>query len=326
MYFSGVSLNHHIFLNATFSRYYFLNSGFRIAYKKLTGKAIKLKKYAGKALIDVYAANDLIKQKILEGKPFMAGRYGASELNCVTSVMAYEKNIQKQVNQHYINSFCTAAGFFPNTKEHAIKFTNMLLELSKEADLIGIWRILMEDYIIKYYAPNSTLTLPRALEPFHFENPWSKALEGKKVLVIHPFEKSIISQYEKRKLLFKNKDVLPDFELKTIKAVQTIAGTKSEFETWFDALDFMYNKALETDFDVAIIGAGAYGFPLAAMLKKAGKQAIHMGGITQILFGIKGKRWDEHPAVASLFNEHWVKPDPSEIPQKASLVEGGCYW
>ena len=31
---------------------------------------------------------------------------------------------------------------------------------------------------------------------------------------------------------------------------------------------------------------------VSARLKKAGKKTIHLGGSTQILFGIKGKRWD----------------------------------
>ena len=84
----------------------------------------------------------------------------------------------------------------------------------------------------------------------------------------------------------------------------------------------------EIDFDIAIIGCGAYGMPLAAMLKKAGKQAIHLGGATQLLFGIKGRRWEEnYPSkIATFFNEYWVYPAESEKPKNASTVEMGCYW
>lgn len=97
--------------------------------------------------------------------------------------------------------------------------------------------------------------------------------------------------------MFDNPDILPEFELKTLKAVQTLAGEKEDrFKTWFEALNYMYTEAMKIDFDIAIIGCGAYGMPLASMLKEAGKKAIHMGGVTQILFGIKGKRWEEEPA------------------------------
>ena len=103
--------------------------------------------------------------------------------------------------------------------------------------------------------------------------------------------------------------MLPDFELKTIKAVQTIAGQKSEFETWFDALESMKDQISKTDFDIAIIGCGAYGFPLASYVKDLGKQAIHLGGVTQLLFGIKGKRWEEWEHYTELRKnngENWI--------------------
>jgi hypothetical protein len=68
------------------------------------------------------------------------------------------------------------------------------------------------------------------------------------------------------------------------------------------------------------------GFPLAAHVKRMGKKAIHMGGATQILFGIKGKRWDTHPVIGAMYNEHWVRPALEDVPQQANKVEGGCYW
>lgn len=88
----------------------------------------------------------------------------------------------------------------------------------------------------------------------------------------------------------------------------------------------MYGKALKIDFDLAIIGCGAYGFPLAAKLKRAGKQVIHMGGATQISFGIKGRRWVENPRAEVKFNDAWVYPLKSETPQNCNAVEEHCYW
>ena len=91
----------------------------------------------------------------------------------------------------------------------------------------------------------------------------------------------------------------------------------------------MYQEAMKTDFDIAIIGCGAYGLPLAAKIKKAGKQAIHLAGATQLMFGIKGKRWEENEAFAYVrkwFNESWVYPAEEDIIQNANRVENGCYW
>ena len=89
----------------------------------------------------------------------------------------------------------------------------------------------------------------------------------------------------------------------------------------------MYAEVSRQDFDVAIIGAGAYGMPLANFIKiKLGKTAIHMGGATQLLFGIKGKRWENHDRISKLFNEYWKYPLLSEIPENHKKVEDGCYW
>ena len=111
-----------------------------------------------------------------------------------------------------------------------------------------------------------------------------------------------------------------------IKSVQSNANVKPQYETWFDALDNMQNEILKKDFDIAIIGAGAYGLPLAAFVKGIGKQAIHMGGATQILFGIKGTRWDTIPEINKYYNEFWTRPSEQETPKDYKIVEGGSYW
>ena len=53
---------------------------------------------------------------------------------------------------------------------------------------------------------------------------------------------------------FKKNNLLPKFELKTIKAVQTSANEKCEFKTWFEALDSMKQQMDKIDYDIALIG------------------------------------------------------------------------
>jgi hypothetical protein len=162
------------------------------------------------------------------------------------------------------------------------------------------------------------------MEPYHFHNPWSANLENKIVLVIHPFEKSIKNNYSNREHLFPNRNVLPKFELKTIQAEQNLSNTDSNY---FDSIKRMQDKISSIDFDVAIIGCGASGLPIASFVKKElHRTAIHMGGATQILFGIIGKRWEEYPQIRKLINKHWTRPLPEETPSIAMSVERGCYW
>jgi hypothetical protein len=221
------------------------------------------------------------------------------------------------------------AGFFPLDDKSLDAFAEMYLEHIPQVDLMGVWFNQYEDVICNTYCPDAELVDLDCLEPFRFSAPWSALLAGQKVLVVHPFVESIRKQYtEKRRLLFPSPDVLPDFDLKTIKSVQSIAGAKVEFATWFDAYRSMCDQIAKVKFDYCLIGAGAYGLPLASFVKQMGKRAIHLGGVTQILFGIKGKRWEREYAhtTAKLFNEHWVRPLPSETPPNKSEIERGCYW
>ena len=164
------------------------------------------------------------------------------------------------------------------------------------------------------------------LEFFKYSTPWTKFLQGKRVLIIHPFTKSILSQYKKRELLFLNQDTLPEFELMVLKSPNTCAGNKLG-KSWVDNYDELCSEIDNLDFDVALLGCGGYGLPLVNYIRNhKNKSAIYMGGILQLLFGIKGKRWDDRPDVCKIYNEHWIRPDEKERVDGYLNVEEGCYW
>lgn len=301
-----------------------------------------LKEVVGKSLLSTEETNQLIASKIQEGVPFMVGRFGGTELSTIVSVLRAHKFPHIDRREYYLERLYRLSGFFPQSIELEEKFTNLMLQYAEDVDLLGTWQLFMEDYIIKKYAIQTQVTKLGFLSPWELRNmpdskvkPWSHALAGKKVLVIHPFEDSIKEQYENhREHIFENifpaEDILPVFDLKTIKAVQSLGGENTEqFETWFNALDYMIDQCRKQDFDVAIIGCGAYGFPLAAEIKKMGKCAIHLGGATQLMFGIKGRRWMENSFAEfadNVINNYWVSPSNEETPKSAARVEGGCYW
>ena len=284
--------------------------------------------------------NSLITKKILENKPYMFARYGSTESrailnfllqkNKISEVSAIIKHITGKMNIYwknhpkFLNNLVELSGFFPKEEKQLEEFVNLYINESKQLDLLGIWN----EYEEFLDVPEETkLCKIRELEPWFYDEPWTVALEGKKVLVIHPFEETIKTQYQRKDELYKNSKILPNFELKTIKAVQTLAGEKSEFNNWFEALESMKSQMNNIDFDVAIIGCGAYGFPLAAHAKKLGKIGIHLGGVTQLLFGIKGSRWENWTHYTELRKNNgkdWVYAN--EIPKDYKKVEHGCYW
>ena len=285
------------------------------------------RQYSGKKFLSIRDTNDRITEYINKGEPFMIARYGGSELKLIRAY--FERNLmgKEQEYDEAVEQLNKLSGFFPSDRLLADRFVELMLESSSQIDLLGIWHNFMEDFVCEQYAINSEFTLLRNLEPYYLEGQgWSEALAGKKVLVIHPFEESIRVQYNKRREVWGDRNILPDFELHTIKAVQTLSDqTDDRFETWFDALDYMTKQCYEVDFDVALIGCGAYGLPLAAKIKKMGKGAIHLGGALQILFGIKGSRWDAHPIISSFYNDAWIR-SIDEKPKGSEKVEEDCYW
>jgi hypothetical protein len=294
---------------------------------------------------DPDVVSELIRELLNSDKPAMIARYGSTELMCMLNYLGVKRGrpyiiryIQGKELDWWWNENCLSqikqwSGFFPPTVENVEQFCDLMIQDTAKMDILASW--MQNESFFDKELTNTKRIQALFLDPFWSKIPWTVALKNKKVLVIHPFENAIISQYKKRKLLFENPDILPDFELKTIKAVQSLGGD-SEFESWFDALDFMKSEIDKVDFDICLIGAGAYGFPLAAYVKDKGKKAVHIGGSLQLLFGIKGKRWESslygseelkqtgrYPA---LINEHWIYPGEEGKPKNAEMIEGACYW
>lgn len=259
-------------------------------------------------LIDNKTANKIISEKIKSKKPFSVVRYGSTEFRNLFS--------------DNLDNLCIYSGFFPNDKKLLKKFRGVYFNASKQIDYLCAWnyknhflkkrKLIRNLDNLKYFFPNF-------LGP---KNLWIKSLKGKRVLVVHPFKKTIEYQYKKRSKL----KILPKLrKLEVMKAVQTIAGNQDpRFKDWFEALEFMKKEIDKKDFDIALIGCGAYGLPLASYVKSIGKQAIHVGGALQLFFGIKGKRWETLCPIE--MNKYWVRPFKEDMPKNLDKVEGGCYW
>ena len=281
--------------------------------------------YAGKPYWDIDTVNQKIAALISSGTPFMMGRFGAVEL----FNMRVDEFHRTGKRGKAFDMLFTNAGFFPNDPTLLPRFHEIMKEACREVDVLGAWQNPFEDYYIKKYCTSlQAITRLAYIEPWRNDFPWSSALEGKRVLVVHPFEDSILSQYKNRDKLFADKRVLPEFELLTLKAVQTAGdSTDSRFPDWFAALDWMCKRCDSMDFDIALVGCGAYGFPLAAHIRRMGKQAVHFGGSLQLLFGIRGRRWDEgDPFMSAMYNDYWTYPLTSERPAGSSRIEGSIYW
>lgn len=299
--------------------------------------------------LDRQKANDLIYSLLLRDGGCTISRFGTLEIGIVNNYLTVhsKENILKRCYQYitdntglpwwdslFFRSMHLNAGIFPESIDVLNRFSERYLADIPEIDLLGSFNYAEKFMPLRDDVINVHL---ECLYPFFVERPWTRALKNKKVLVVHPFEETIKSQYARRECIFDNSEILPSYELKTFKAVQSNAGNNVPFKDWFEALKWMEDEIAKIDFDICILGCGAYGLPLAATIKRMGKKAIHMGGGSQLLFGIKGKRWDNDayhwknlPQLdtnySSLYNEYWVRPSQGEIPKDANKVEGACYW
>ena len=289
------------------------------------------------------SANQLLYNLLSDNHPCMIARFGSYELYTVINYLYVtgEKTVsildyirgrgwEWWWNKHTLENMTNNAGFWPATEENASRYAELCLADSCQADVLGSYT--GNEYMIIDYLKNATFVPFFNLEPFFCKYPWTRALKGKKVLVVHPFTDTITRQYaNNRNRIFANPHLLPEFDLKTFRAVQSLGGNE-QFGNWFQALDYMKDGIDQIDYDIAIIGCGAYGFNLAAHIKRMGKKAIHFGGATQLLFGIIGSRWEipnqewyKHGNYPDLMNEYWCRPDGIEQTKALKQVENACY-
>lgn len=273
-------------------------------------------------------SNDYIRDLILsDDKVLSAGKIGNSER---IGLMQWS---QDSLDEYGIENLHFNAGVYPPTVEILSNFCAKYAEAIRKINVFAQWISdglggFVEAPIIDQLAPEAQRIHSRALEPFYHEDPWSSALKDKRVLVISPFEKSIKKQYEKREDLWENKNILPEFELLTLRTPMSAGISDPEFDTWFDGLEYFKEQIKDKAPDFVIVGAGAWSLPIVAYCSELGIDALHMGGGTQILFGIKGRRWDGHDVISTFYNEHWVRPSDDEIPERMEnmRIDTGDYW
>ena len=218
-------------------------------------------KYRGVDILPAAAGNDLARDLLESGQPFLFGRCGATEMRTVADWL---QNGGHNFTDRTRADIRNLSGVFPTDDATLDKFCRLYVKTAQSAELLALWNVGAEREVIRG-CDATRFTELRALEPYYHARPWSTALAGKRVLVVHPFRRTILAQYEKRTQLFPGKDVLPELaSLTVIQAVQGLGGQDTGYASWFDALTEMERRMDAADYDVAIVGAGAYSLPLAA--------------------------------------------------------------
>jgi len=269
-----------------------------------------------------------LSEVVRSGHPATVGKIGASELRACREAEELRSGRKSKVLCSILHELHLHSGVFPPTQETLIRFADAFVEAAPEIDVLGVWFLDGERNFVGRHVPKARLIRLIPLEPYTSkETPWSALLAGKRVVVVSPFTRSIESQYARRGEVWRARpEVLPGFQLRTVRVPLSDCLVKSPYPDWFAALDALKRKLASEPFDVAIIGAGAFSIPLAVEAKRLGGIGIHLGGATQLLFGILGGRWEDSECLRPFVNDSWVRPSGDERPARFRKMEGGSYW
>jgi len=278
-----------------------------------------------------------IQSALLDGRGSLIGRFGSTELT--TLCVSIQNGGPQFLEQACKLERYSGSGLFPETPTTLDKWIKVYTRsLSDVNAIVAAWYAPMarpEWTLLDTFCPMAHRIPLRSLEPYYSvkEHHWTRILADQKVCVVSSFAESMKKQCMNSEEIWPQcSTILPKAQWSFVRSFYPprIARGKCEWpsgiSSWESAVEYLYSEVMKTEAKIVLLGCGALAMPLGARLKQAGKICVVMGGAIQILFGIKGRRWENHPYISELFTDAWVYPDESEIPGGAKDVEGGCYW
>jgi len=274
--------------------------------------------------------------EMLATSPAGVGKLGTVELELVYTY--FKLGTLPPQPQRLLTTLCRNAGLFPPSSTAAIQMAKELIDsLQYMTTLSPWWQIPQTLELFQRLAPGAVQVSLQSLECFLSPDPmhwWTAQLKPKtRVLVISPFAATVKRQIPNLDKALPNLWA-PDLIFDTITMPLSWGIQSSEvqhdmlakYTNSIGLLNYLKKQMDDASYDLVLVGAGLYSLPLVAHAVRKGKKGIHLGGATQLLFGIRGSRWDTMPEFQRFFNEFWTRPSAEETPAQFQQVERGCYW
>lgn len=293
-----------------------------------------------KGVVSVHQGSDSIytelQSALLSGRGSLIGRFGSTELTNVCLSLQKDGGGPLEERAIILERY---SGIFPATPETLNQwFTVYMASISQVNTIVAAWYTPLarpEWTLLDTFCPMAHRVPLRALEAYYSAptHHWTRILAEQKVCVVSSFAETMKTQCTKAEEIWPQcPTLLPNAEWSFVRSFYPPRIARGQCEwpsgisSWDAAVTYLFNEVMKTGAQIVLLGCGALAMPLGARLKKEGKLCVVMGGAIQILFGIKGKRWENHEYISALFNDAWVYPDDSEIPGGAKYIEDGCYW
>lgn len=285
-----------------------------------------------------------IKESVTQNNGFAMGKLGFSEQFLLGYLPFKATNpgyIQLKAYEAMLRYHCEFQfGLFPTDTSFLHEFAQFYTKHVQQIDILGLFQADQEEKIIKESHLNSLfipyqLTEPDRSLPANESNCYFPFFEGKKILIISPFGDLLKSRankdtFEAVWLSIGKKWFWPS-EVNAYEipySYVTSVNTYKKYTNSMTLFDSICTNIKEVDFDIAFIGAGALGLPIASHLKNQCKIAISLGGHLQVLFGIVGGRWSKDEFwTTNYINERWIEMPKKYHPEnKSILTDNGAYW
>jgi hypothetical protein len=272
---------------------------------------------------------------------FAAGKLGPSELFCLSQPLvrstvkephrlrAYEVALGRQGE--------TQTGTFPRDPGFYLRYFDAFAGHMRSLDFLGLFGFPKEQAVLRHYRIANRVMDFRDQEPDRSvpDDPRACYLPhfaGKRLLLVSPFALLLKSRANRETFeAVWAKTGKRWFHPRAVEALVVPYGwskpVQAQHGDSFRLLEHLYRQMERSEFDVALIGAGAMGIPLASYAKSLGRAAIVLGGHLQVLFGVLGKRWRESEEwQRNYINSAWIDPPPEYVPTEEVLVDDGAYW
>jgi hypothetical protein len=284
----------------------------------------------------------LLAKAIEEEKGFAAGKAGFAEQAILryTLICTYPDSLKKRAYEAFLKYHCDyMTGVFPSTTEFLKVFSEFFLQNVRGLDILGLMGGKNEFLLIKSLNIKTDLTHFQSMEPDRsipekLSLCYLPLFKDKKILLISPYAEFIATRaktdtYDSAWRTSEKKWFNPSgIEYLNIPySYITATDTHALYRDSVELYQTICAQISEYDFDIALIGAGALGIPLANHIKSLGKIGISLGGHLQIIFGVAGARWRRDPEWQKYINQSWVDVPSSYQPMdKDDLTDQGAYW
>ena len=280
-----------------------------------------------------------IQECLKENKGLLVGRFGTIELESLLAGL-FIRSEQSEILERN-------AGIFPATPESIRLWQSEYTKAVIESDILATgWYAPLqkaEERLLHSLGWAGDSVKLRCFEPYYVDQVyrWTSELDKQDVCVVSSFADSMEKQIkESREKIWKEYHVnslLPPLTrwhfVKTGYAPVLSQGRATwmdaldtDVSSWYEAVEELEARILATGANIVLLGCGGLAMVLGQRLKAKGKICIVMGGAIQVLFGIRGKRWEHHSIISHFWNDAWVWPSFEETPAGAKEVEGACYW